>query len=248
MTSDLNPLNNVHPHPRSRGHDFGQRPLSAAEARALGTLMEKARTVPDSYPLTLNALVTGCNQKSSREPVMQLAESQVLEALDGLRAIHLVLESSGSRVTRFEHNFMRAAAVPEQSAVLLGMLMLRGPQTAGELRLNTERWYKFLDIASVDGFLEEMQDRSEEKGGPLVIKLPRAPGAREQRWAHLLCGPVDAALMAANVPLSGTSSATEDEVIALTRRIASLEETVARLQDQMQNLHEQLGLSQPGQD
>jgi uncharacterized protein YceH (UPF0502 family) len=248
MTSDLNPLNTVQAQPRTRGHDFGQRPLSAAEARTLGTLMEKARTVPDSYPLTLNALVTGCNQKSSREPVMQLAESQVLEALDGLRAIHLVLESSGSRVTRFEHNFMRAAAVPEQSAVLLGMLMLRGPQTAGELRLNTERWYKFLDIASVDGFLEEMQDRSEEKGGPLVIKLPRAPGAREQRWAHLLCGPVDVALMAANVQLPGGTSATEDEVIALTRRIASLEDTVARLQDQMQNLHEQLGLSQPGQD
>jgi len=232
---------------RPRGHDFAVRPLSAPEARVLGTLMEKARTVPVSYPLTLNTLVTGCNQKSSRDPVMQLAESQVLGALDNLRALHLVMESSGSRVTRFEHNFMRAVAVPEQSAVLLGMLMLRGPQTAGELRLNTERWYKFLDIASVDGFLEELQDRTAEKGGPLVIKLPRAPGAREQRWAHLLCGPVDATLMAASGAGAGASSATEDEVIALTRRIAALENTVATLQDQLQNLHEQLGLSQPGQ-
>ncbi len=206
--------------------------------------MEKARTVPDSYPLTLNALVTGCNQKSSREPVMSLADAQVLEALDALRSLHMVLEGSGSRVTRYEHNFARAAGVPEQSAVLLGMLMLRGPQTAGELRLNTERWYKFLDIASVDGFLEELQDRSADKGGPLVVKLPRAPGAREQRWAHLLCGPVDMSTPAA---AATSSAATEDELIALTRRVAALENTVAALQDQLQNLNEQLGLSQPGQ-
>lgn len=232
--------------PRPRGHDFSQRPLSPAEARVLGTLMEKARTVPDSYPLTLNALVTGCNQKSSREPVMNLADAAVLEALDNLRSLHMVVEGSGSRVTRYEHNFARAVGVPEQSAVLLGMLMLRGPQTAGELRLNTERWYKFLDIASVDGFLEELQARDTDKGGPLVVKLPRAPGAREQRWAHLLCGPVDAAALAASPSVPG-SAATEDELIALTRRLAALENTVALLQDQLRNLHEQLGLSQPGQ-
>lgn len=242
MTSDLQTPASGRP----RGHDFIQRPLSQAEARVLGTLMEKARTVPDSYPLTLNTLVTGCNQKSSRDPVMNLADAAVLEALDALRALHLVLESSGSRVTRYEHNFMRAVAVPEQSAVLLGMLVLRGPQTAGELRLNTERWYKFLDIASVDGFLEELQDRSDDKGGALVVKLPRAPGAREQRWAHLLCGPVDASLLVHN-PASGHSAATEDELIHLTRRLATLENTVAALQDQLQNLNEQLGLSQPGQ-
>ena len=242
MTSDLQASSASRP----RGHDFQQRPLSPAEARVLGTLMEKARTVPDSYPLTLNALVTGCNQKSSRDPVVNLADALVLEALDGLRSLHMVLEGSGSRVTRYEHNFARAVGVPEQSAVLLGMLMLRGPQTAGELRLNTERWYKFLDIASVDGFLEEMQDRSADKGGPLVVKLPRAPGAREQRWAHLLCGPVDttAAAMTSSAP---GNAATEDELIALTRRLATLENTVAALQDQLQNLNEQLGLSQPGQ-
>jgi uncharacterized protein YceH (UPF0502 family) len=109
------------------------------------------------------------------------------------RACRLVFETSGGRVTRFEHNFQRVCGVPEQSAVLLGLLMLRGPQTAGELRINTERWYRFADISSVEGFLEELQDRAEEKGGPLVVKLPRAPGAREQRWAHLVCGPVDLA-------------------------------------------------------
>jgi uncharacterized protein YceH (UPF0502 family) len=95
--------------------------------------------------------------------------------------------------------------VPEQSAVLLGLLMLRGPQTAGELRINSERWYRFADISSVDAFLDELQDRSEEKGGPLVVKLPRAPGAREQRWAHLLCGPVDLDTPTAAGDAAGTS-------------------------------------------
>lgn len=227
-------------------HNIAERPLTAIEARILGTLMEKARTVPDSYPLTLNALSSGCNQKSSREPVMQLADALLLEALDELRQLNLIVESSGGRASRYGHNFMRAMGLPEQSAVLLGMLILRGPQTAGELRLNTERWYKFLDIASVDAFLEEMQERSEEKGGPLVVKLPKAPGAREQRWAHLLCGPVDVAQLS-SMAVGGASNATEDEVIHLTRRIASLEEQVETLNHQMKNLQDQLGLSQPGQ-
>ena len=122
--------------------DFNQRPLTPHEARVLGTLMEKARTVPDSYPMTLNGLVTGCNQKTARDPVMNLGDAEVLEAIEGLRERHLVVETSRSRVTRYEHNAQRGIGVPEQSAVLLGMLMLRGPQTAGELRLNTERWYR----------------------------------------------------------------------------------------------------------
>jgi hypothetical protein len=227
-------------------HDVRERPLSATEARVLATLMEKARTVPDSYPLTLNTLVIGCNQKSSREPVMQLPDAAVMEALEALRELNLVFESSGSRVTRYEHNLQRGIGVPQQSAVLLGLLMLRGPQTAGELRLNTERWYKFLDIASVDAFLEELQDRSDAKGGPLVVKLARAPGAREQRWAHLLSGPVDPAAFSG--PVNTASGATEDEVIHLARRVATLEESIATLQDQMQNLLKELGLSQPGQD
>jgi uncharacterized protein YceH (UPF0502 family) len=219
-------------------HDFHTRPLSPAEARVLGTLMEKARTVPDSYPLTLNSLQNGCNQKSAREPAMSLSEAEISEAIDGLREYSLVIESSGSRVTRYEHNFQRAAGVPEQSAVLLGLLMLRGPQTAGELRINTERWYKFLDIASVDAFLEELQDRSAEKGGALVVKLPRAPGAREQRWAHLLCGPVDLSAPAAAPVASG---AAEEDVIALTRRVAALEDTVGQLHTRLERLQQQLG-------
>lgn len=213
-------------------------PLSAIEARVLGTLMEKARTVPDSYPLSLNALLLGCNQKSSRDPVMELMEADVVAALASLKERNLVRESSGSRVTRFEHNFQRGVGVPEQSAVLLGLLMLRGPQTAAELRLNTERWYKFADISSVEGFLEELQDRAVEKGGPLVIKLAKAPGAREQRWAHLLCGPVDETHLVTGTVLRSVDFSTQE-------RIERLESEVAALRATVNTLCAELGLEAP---
>lgn len=220
------------------------RPLSAIEARVLATLMEKARTVPDSYPLSMQALLTGCNQKTTRDPVMNLTEAEAAEALDELKSLALVVEQSGARVPRYSHNFVRGVGVPDQSAVLLGLLMLRGPQTAGELRINAERWHRFADISSVDAFLEELQDRSEDKGGPLVVKLPRAPGAREQRWAHLLCGPVDTQALAAQAGTTG-STATEGEVIALTRRVAALETEVATLRATLADVCQQLGLTPP---
>lgn len=211
-------------------HDFRQRPLDLAQARVLATLMEKARTVPDSYPLTLNSLQSGCNQKSSRDPAMNLSEADISKAIDSLREASLVIESSGSRVTRYEHNFQRAAGVPEQSAVLLGLLMLRGPQTAGELRINADRWYKFLDIASVEAFLEELADRSDEKGGPLVVLLPRAPGAREARWTHLLCGAVA-------LPEHGPASHKDPMAEAgLADRVAQLEARVDRLERTLREL------------
>jgi uncharacterized protein YceH (UPF0502 family) len=203
--------------------------LTAIEARVLGTLMEKARTVPDSYPLSLNSTVLGCNQKSTRDPIMELTEADVASALASLKERNLVRENSGSRVTRFEHNFQRGVGVPEQSAVLLGLLMLRGPQTAGELRLNTERWYKFSDISSVEGFLEELQDRSAEKGGPLVIKLNRAPGAREQRWAHLLCGPVDESHLVTGTVLRSMDFSTQERMERLEAEVAQLRATVNKL-------------------
>lgn len=211
-------------------HDFRQRPLSPAQARVLATLMEKARTVPDSYPLTLNSLQLGCNQKSSRDPVMNLSEADISDAIDALRESSLVIESSGSRVTRYEHNFQRAVGVPEQSAVLLGLLMLRGPQTSGELRINADRWYKFLDIASVEAFLQELADRSDEKGGPLVLLLPKSAGAREARWAHLLCGAVV-------MPEAGAS--THADTItdpALAERVAQLEARVEQLEKVLKEL------------
>jgi uncharacterized protein len=217
-------------------------PLTLAEARVLGTLMEKARTVPDSYPMTLNALVAGCNQKSSRDPITNLSDAEVQEALDGLKRRSLAFTMRGGRTDRWEHNFQRAMVVPEQSAVILGLLMLRGPQTPGELRIHTERWYRFADISSVEAFLEEMRDRPEERGGPLVVQLPRAPGAREARWAHLLCGPVDTSTLA-----QGESAAPAANNGGLESRVVALETEVAQLRAQLQDIASQLGLSPPGQ-
>jgi uncharacterized protein YceH (UPF0502 family) len=216
-------------------------PLTAVEARVLATLMEKARTVPDSYPLTLNALVTGCNQKSSRDPVMEVSEGEAQEALDSLRLRTMSVQISSARATRWEHNFPRGVGVPDQSAVLRSLLMLRGPQTAGELRINSERWHRFADISSVEAFLEELRERSEEKGGPLVVLLPRAPGAREQRWAHLLCGPVDLNAMASAPAAAGARGD------ALSQRVVDLEAQVQRLQARLAHVYAQLGLEEPDQ-
>ena len=217
-------------------------PLTAVEARVLATLMEKARTVPDSYPLTLNALVTGCNQKSSRDPVMEVSEGEAQEALDSLRMRTMSVQISSARATRWEHNFPRGVGVPDQSAVLLSLLMLRGPQTAGELRINSERWHRFADISSVEAFLEELRERSEEKGGPLVVLLPRAPGAREQRWAHLLCGPVDVNAIASAPAAAGARGD------ALAQRVVDLEAQVQQLQARLAHVYAQLGLEEePGQ-
>ena len=218
-------------------------PLTPAQARVLATLMEKSRTVPDSYPLTLNGVVSGCNQKSSREPVMQLTDGEAQEALDGLRQRTLSVEIGGNRATRFEHNFPRGVGVPDQSAVLLSLLMLRGPQTAGELRINAERWHRFADISSVEGFLNELAERNEEKGGPLVVLLPRAPGAREPRWAHLLCGPVDVASLAASAQAGADSGGGGSN--ALAGRVAALEEEVAQLRGVVQQLCRELGIESP---
>lgn len=213
--------------------DHQNTPLSAEQARVLATLMEKQRTVPDSYPLTLNSLLSGCNQKTSREPLMQLSEAEALAALDALRERHLVVEVSGQRAMRWEHNFERVLGVPSQAAALLGLLILRGPQTAAELRTNAERWHRFADTGSVEAFLEELQERSEEKGGALVQLLPKAPGAREARWAHLLCG-------TPAVPVHSGSNATLDPRVDASR-IEALEARVATLEAQVQRLCTALG-------
>lgn len=204
------------------------RPLTPIEARVLGTLLEKARTVPDTYPLSLNAVVSGCNQRSSREPVMQVSEADAQAALEALRGLSLAIESHGGRVARWSHNLQRVLAVPEQSAVLLGLLLLRGPQTAGELRLNAERWHRFADISSVEGFLHELAERPEDRGGPLAVQLARAPGAREARWAQLLCGPV-AADSGATAPPATDGASASARIDRLEAELAALRATVARL-------------------
>jgi uncharacterized protein len=193
--------------------------LSLLETRVLGTLAEKQHTVPDSYPLTLNALVSGCNQKTSRSPVMDASESEVQSALDSLKRANFVMETSGGRVSRYEQNLQRVLQVPSQSAALLTSLMLRGPQTAGELRISCERLHAFSDISAVEGFLNELAARP---AGALVVLLPRQPGARESRWAHLLSGPPPAE--AATVP-----EAPRDD--SLKARVERLEAQVAELRN-----------------
>lgn len=196
--------------------------LSLLETRILGTLVEKQRTVPDTYPLSVNALMAGCNQKTSRNPVIETSETEILVALDRLKDLGLVREVSGSRVSRFEHLFEKALGVPTQASALLTVLMLRGPQTAGELRLNCERLHRFADISSVEAFLEELA--AKEEGG-LVVELPRLPGSRENRWMHLLSGePVIEATSVVRSPAAGTQDIEE-----LRMRVSSLEAEVAEL-------------------
>lgn len=196
--------------------------LSLLETRILGTLVEKQRTVPDTYPLSVNALMAGCNQKTSRNPVIETSEAEILVALDRLKDLALVREVSGSRVSRFEHLFEKALGVPTQASALLTVLMLRGPQTAGELRLNCERLHRFADISSVEAFLEELAAREE---GALVVELPRLPGSRENRWMHLLSGePVIEATPVGRSPAAGAQDIEE-----LRARVSSLEAEVAEL-------------------
>ena len=196
--------------------------LSLLETRVLGTLYEKQHTVPDTYPLTLNAIVAGCNQKTSRSPVMETTEAEVQAAIDNLKHLNLVMETSGSRVSRYSHNLERVLQVPSQSAAILASLMLRGPQTAGELRINTERLHKFADISAVLGFLQELAARPQ---GALVVELPRLPGARENRWAHLLSGtpkqeaPPETSRASEASPLSERVARLEAEVAALKAEI-----------------------------
>ena len=204
------------------------------EARVLGVLIEKSHTVPDSYPLSLNALVAGCNQKTARDPVLGATDAEVQVAVDALKGLNLTFESSGSRVARYEHNMGRVMALPSQSVALLALLCLRGAQTSAELRANAERLHRFADVSAVEGFLEELAERSAEKGGPLVVKLPRAPGSREARWMHLLCGAVDVGSTAGNVAPEDFVAASELAALKLgqdrlTREVQELRALVERL-------------------
>lgn len=209
--------------------------LSPVEARILGVLMEKEKTTPDVYPLTVNSLVAGCNQKTSRDPVLNLSEAEVQASLEELRSRLLVIDSYGAsgRVMRYAQNFRKTYGLPAGSAALLAALMLRGPQTVSELRANADRLHHFSDAGSVEAFLEELAAWS---AGPLAIRLPKQPGAREHRWAHLLCGEVavDSAPAQETVPASG-----------LAQRVSQLESEVAELKAQLAELLADLRGSAP---
>ena len=213
------------------------RELTPLEARVLGVLVEKQHTVPDTYPLSLNALTAGCNQKTARSPVMSATEPDVQTAIDGLKRLSLVMEASSSRVTRYEHNMNRVLGIPSQSAALLTILLLRGPQTVAELRLNAGRLHGFADNSSVEAFLDELAARTPA----LVVKLPCAPGERENRWMHLMCGEVSVEMMAA-ARVSAESAAPSVELEALKAEQARLSEEVAQLRALVERMAAELGM------
>lgn len=213
------------------------RSLTPLEARVLGVLVEKQHTVPDTYPLSLNALTLGCNQKTARAPVMNVSEADVLTAIDGLKQLSLVLEGSSSRVPRFEHNLERVLGIPGQAAALLTALLLRGPQTAAELRLATARLHGFADNSSVEVFLEELA----ADAPPRVVKLPRAAGARESRWMHLLCGEVGLTDERARGEAQDAGSLDELDRLRVEHKL--LADRVTRLEALIEHLAGELGLA-----
>jgi uncharacterized protein len=217
--------------------------LSLLDTRVLGVLVEKERTVPDSYPLTLNSLVSGCNQKNNRDPLLNASDEEVQVAIDSLKSRSLVIESSGSRVMRYAHNVGRVLLIPEQAVALLATLLLRGPQTTAELRINAERLHKFADISAVEGFLDELAVRSEEAGGALVTKLSKFAGAREARWVHLLSGePKEVAAAVEQISTTG-STVSVSEIATLKAQISRLEQNCSELREWVERLYRELGVS-----
>ncbi|WP_024301086.1 YceH family protein [Pseudogulbenkiania sp. MAI-1] len=198
--------------------------LDAAEVRILGALIEKQALTPDAYPMTLNGLLTACNQLTSREPVMQLSEAELSQALASLLEQKLIGERlpAGSRVAKYEHRLPYAWNIDGARLAALCVLLLRGPQTSAEIRSKAGRIYAFSGVDEVDTALAALAD----KYPPLVVKLERQPGEREARWAHLLCGeptpPISAPAAAIDVGLAGRVAALEAEVAALKTRLAEL--------------------------
>lgn len=208
-------------------------PLTHVEVRVLGSLLEKAATTPEHYPLTLSALVAACNQLSNREPVMQLDEDAVTSAVVTLRRRSLLraIQPAGSRVTKYQHLLNEALDLNTRELALLGVLMLRGPQTVGELNTRTQRWAEFSGLADVEQLLDTLVARD---SGSLVTRLPRRPGQKEQRFAQLLGGEVsDSAPAAAHdtgVAFVPSAADTHDKQIAtLELRVQQLEEQLTTL-------------------
>jgi uncharacterized protein YceH (UPF0502 family) len=205
--------------------------LTAAEARVLGALIEKEVTTPDYYPMSLNALINACNQRSNREPVMDLDEDAVRQALHGLEDLQLAgrARAADGRVTKYEHWLGEAFNFSRAETALLCVLLLRGPQTPGELRGRTDRLHRFDEIGEVLGGLQKLMEREP----PLVAVLPRQPGTKESRYAHLFSGPVES-LQAAPAPVQVEDSTAYEE------RIAQLETTVAELKQEMAALRQKI--------
>jgi uncharacterized protein YceH (UPF0502 family) len=211
-------------------------PLTDVEVRVLGALLEKEVTTPDNYPLSLNALLAACNQTTNREPVMRLDEDAVIAAAVALRRRYLLrqIQPVGSRVTKFEHLLAQELKLGPRDLAVLGVLMLRGPQTPGELYARTARLEPFADLADLEGVLEALIARQPE---PLVARLPRRPGQKEVRYAHLLSGeppPADAPATEEERSAPGRRAGAEDD------RVAALERTVEELRAEVAALRAEL--------
>lgn len=205
--------------------------LSPMEVRVLGVLIEKAFLTPDIYPLSLNALVTGCNQLTGREPVMQLSEAQVQAALDTLMAGRWAArrDQAGARVPKYEHLVRMRTSLPQPEQAVLATLLLRGPQTVAEIRARGERMHAFADLVAVEAALQRLAD----KYPAMALQLPRAPGTKEARWTHLLAGEPDLEALASGevVPTGGSLSA---RVAALEAEVQALREELASFKRQFE--------------
>ncbi|HEX8895890.1 MAG TPA: YceH family protein [Terriglobales bacterium] len=208
--------------------------LTDVEARVLGALVEKDITTPDYYPLSLNALVNACNQKNNRDPVMTLDENQVREALSGLEAMGLAgpASSADSRVTKYEHHLQDVFNFSRGETAVICVLLLRGPQTLGELRGRTERLHRFEDLEAVQAALQHLMRREP----PLAVMLPRQPGTKESRYAHLLSGEIPVAAPASRGVAAPVDHGQQDRVSHVEEQVATLEREVSDLKQTVEAL------------
>jgi len=212
--------------------------LTANEVRVLGSLVEKDITTPEYYPLSLNALVNACNQKSNRDPVMQLDEDAVRDAIDGLHSQRMAGPAGGadSRVTKYEHRLQEVFNFTRAETAVLCVLLLRGPQTPGELRGRTERLHRFETLDDVQSALQKLMQRD-----PVLVKvLPRQPGTKESRWVHLMSGDV-AVAESMHQPIAATEGGAEagERVARLEEEVATLRRELGEIKDQMERFRKQ---------
>jgi len=210
--------------------------FSKTEARVIGSLIEKEITTPDQYPLSLNALTNACNQKTNREPVLELTEAAVQQAVDSLMKKYLVSDKSagyGGRVTKYKHRFCNtefgSLKFSKQELGILCVLLLRGPQTPGELRSRTNRLCEFVDAAQVEATLKGLMERED---GPFIARLPRAAGSRESRYAHLFSGIIESA----PEPAESQDAEEAGAGATLSQRVARLEELIADMRSELDAL------------
>jgi uncharacterized protein len=216
--------------------------LSPHQLRVLGSLIEKEITTPENYPLSLNALLNSCNQRSSRDPVLDLTEEEVRQAIHSLEDLGLVTPVRDSRVPKYEHRIRTVLNLRRDETAVLCLLMLRGSQTPGELRSRADRLYAFDDLASVQSTLERLAARTttDEAGnqptGPLTTILPRQPGSREARYAHLLGAPPDLSPPQRDQPEASTSNSSSKRIIQLEAEVATLIAELQTLKDRVDRL------------